>query len=281
LFRDQHGSGQSFTMSQAYNDISPRNKKLAIIPNVFTLLNLFIGCGAIIIIMQQGVMVETDENGDAIAQIPEKIYMASVLIACSAVVDFFDGFISRLFKCSSEMGKQLDSLADVVSFGVAPALIIYQFLRLSFAKDINAMDTHTAWLLPAFLLPCAAAYRLARFNLDTTQTSYFKGLPVPAAGLLIASIPMLYWFTNKDTVNALLTNQWFLYGIVLFISYLMVSVIPMMALKFKDYSFRNNQPKYILLIVSVAAIIIFKWVAAPFIFLFYVVLSLLTVKKSS
>jgi CDP-diacylglycerol--serine O-phosphatidyltransferase len=135
--------------------------------------------------------------------------------------------------------------------------------------------------MPAFLLPCAAAFRLARFNLDTTQNSYFKGLPVPAAGLAVASIPMLYWFTDKETINNLLTNKWFLYTIIAVISYLMVSVIPMMALKFKDFSFRNNSAKYILLIVSLAAIIIFKWVAAPFIFLFYVLLSLLTIKKTT
>src|SRR5215510_7866147 len=104
------------------------------IPNLFTLLNLVFGCIAIVFILQNGIVVITDSNGQQLIDIPEKMWMASLFMGLAGVVDFLDGFIARLFKASSEMGKQLDSLADVVSFGVAPGLIIYQFLRMSFAR---------------------------------------------------------------------------------------------------------------------------------------------------
>src|SRR5205085_10548499 len=111
-----------------------------------------------------------------------------------AAVDFFDGFIARLFKSSSEMGKQLDSLADLVSFGVAPGLILYQLLRISYAQQENGLEVSIVWLLPAFLIPCAAAWRLAKFNLDSEQQNSFKGVPAPAVGLLVASFPLIIHF---------------------------------------------------------------------------------------
>src|SRR5258706_14918000 len=146
------------------------------VPNFFTLLNLVFGCIAIIFILQQNVLLlPLDSDGNIIitpqqlGNTPEKIWMASLFIGLAAVVDFLDGFVARLFKAGSEMGKQLDSLADLVSFGVAPALIIYQFLRLSLAQEAGALDISLLGLLPSLLLACAAAWRLARFNLDSSQ----------------------------------------------------------------------------------------------------------------
>src|SRR5690349_24964029 len=128
-------------------------------------------------------------DGTHLIDIPEKIWMASLFIALAAIVDFLDGFAARLFKSDSALGKELDSLADVVSFGVAPGMIVYEFLRMSFAQQENGLNISTLWLLPAFIIPAAGAYRLARFNIDTTQSYGFKGVPIPAAGLLIASFP--------------------------------------------------------------------------------------------
>ena len=156
------------------------------IPNFITLLNLFFGCWAIVYVFQAGAMATIDENGSMIIEMPEQLYMASLLIGIAAVIDFFDGFVARLLKVSSEMGKQLDSLADVVSFGVAPACIVFQFLRMSMANDVNAFSHNSIILAPAFLIPMAGAYRLARFNLDQTQTTYFKGVPIPMIGILTA-----------------------------------------------------------------------------------------------
>ncbi len=200
--------------------------------------------------------------------------LASLFIGIAALVDFFDGFVARLFNAGSEMGKQLDSLADVVSFGVAPSMIIYQFLRFSFAREENGMDVNILWLLPAFLIPLAGAYRLARFNIDPAQQFGFKGMPIPAVGLLIASFPLIYWYSSNETINSILLNKWTLYAVVLLVSWLMVSRLSIMALKFKDFTLKNNLPKIILLLISIVAILLFKWVAVPLIFILYILLSL-------
>jgi CDP-diacylglycerol--serine O-phosphatidyltransferase len=200
--------------------------------------------------------------------------MASLYIAIAAIVDFLDGFVARLLKASSEMGKQLDSLADVVSFGVAPGVILYQFLRLSLANGESGLEASALWLLPAVLVPCAAAYRLARFNIDSSQSFGFKGVPVPAAGLVVASLPLIYWHTSSEQAVNLLLNKWFLYAIIIFLSYLMVSTLPIMALKFKDFSLKNNLPKLVILVIAIVSAIILKWAAMPVIFLAYIIVSL-------
>jgi CDP-diacylglycerol--serine O-phosphatidyltransferase len=249
------------------------------IPNLFTLLNLVFGCIAIIFTLQNGIIITVDSTGTELLDIPEKIGMASLFIFLAAVVDFLDGFVARLFKASSEMGKQLDSLADLVSFGVAPGMIIYQFLRLGFAQEEGGLDISFLWLLPALLIPCCAAWRLARFNLDTSQSYSFKGMPVPAVGIFVASLPLIYWNDNIQWINDLLLNKWFLYALILLLSWLMVSTLPLMALKFKDFSFKNNLSKYLLAIIAIIAIVFIKWLAIPFIVLAYVVLSLVQKNK--
>jgi CDP-diacylglycerol---serine O-phosphatidyltransferase len=249
------------------------------IPNLFTLLNLVFGCLAIVFTLQNGIIITLDADGTQLLDMPEKIWMASLFIGIAAVVDFLDGFVARLFNATSEMGKQLDSLADVVSFGVAPGIIIYQFLRLSFAQDVTGVDVSLLWLLPAFILPCAAAWRLARFNLDTSQSVSFKGMPVPAAGIFVASLPLIYWNVNEEWAQSLLLNKWFLYAVVAVLSWLMVSKLPLMALKFKDFSFKNNFPKYLLVVIAIIAILILKWLAIPLVVLAYVLISLLFKNK--
>ena len=125
--------------------------------------------------------------------IPEKLTWAAICIIIAALIDFLDGFVARLLKATSSMGKQLDSLSDIVSFGVAPGVILYQLLRFSFAREENGLNVSIVWLLPAFILSCAAAYRLAKFNLDESQSVIFKGVPVPAVGLLVASFPLIFF----------------------------------------------------------------------------------------
>ncbi|WP_315820704.1 hypothetical protein [Paraflavitalea speifideaquila] len=179
------------------------------------------------------------------------------------------------------MGKQLDSLADVVSFGVAPGLILYQFLRLSYAQQPDGLDISIGWILPAFIVPCAAAYRLAKFNIDTSQQYGFKGVPTPAAGLLIASLPLIYFYGNQSSVNLLLANKWVLYAIIVIVSYLMVSNIPLLALKFKDFSLKSNLPKIILLLGAVLGAILLKWLAVPVVFILYIIVSLAFKNKTT
>lgn len=249
------------------------------IPNLFTLLNLFFGCIAIVFTLQNGILISVSAEGTELLDIPEKIWMASLFIGIAAVVDFLDGFVARLFNATSEMGKQLDSLADVVSFGVAPSMIIYQFLRLSFAQEEGGLDVSFLWLLPAFVLPCAAAWRLARFNLDNSQSYSFKGMPVPAVGLFVASLPLIYWNVNEAWVFSLLLNKWFLYAMVFVLSYMMVSTLPLMAMKFKDYSIKHNIPRYLLIIIAVLSVVLLKWLAVPVMVVAYVLLSLLFKNK--
>ena len=247
------------------------------IPNIFTLLNLFLGCIAIVFALQtETISIYVGDDLSSHYNIPEKLSVAAYFIFAAAVIDFLDGFVARLMKATSEMGKQLDSLSDVVSFGVAPSVILYQLLRISFIKEENGLETSIAWLLPAFLVACAGAYRLARFNLDNSQSYGFKGVPIPAAGLLIASFPLILHYGNSFIdVSEWLTNKWVLYAVILLVSGLMVSTLPLMALKFKDYSIKNNLPKIILLLVTVVSAILFHWLAVPLVFIVYIILSLL------
>jgi CDP-diacylglycerol--serine O-phosphatidyltransferase len=252
---------------------------MKIIPNLFTLLNLFFGCLAVILILQNGIMALDNNNpyGNGPLQyidLPERTNLASIFIGLAALVDFLDGLVARLFKATSPLGRELDSLADVVSFGVAPGMILYQLLRLSFAKQANALDVSMLWLLPALLIPCAAAYRLARFNIDHSQEYGFKGVPTPAAGLLIASLPLIQWYPYNAAVKTVLLNKWVLYGVILVIGYLMISNLPLMALKFNNSSLRSNMPKIILLVLAVVAAIFLQWLAVPVVFVFYIIVSL-------
>jgi CDP-diacylglycerol--serine O-phosphatidyltransferase len=249
------------------------------IPNLFTLLNLFFGCIAIVCILQNGIVIVDAADGRQYVDFPERIWLAPLFIALAAGVDFLDGFLARLLKQSSPIGKELDSLADVVSFGVAPGMIIYQFLRLGFMRQENAADVSMIWLFPAFILPCAAAYRLAVFNLDNTQSKSFKGIPVPAVGMTVASFPLIYWTSDSDLITKLILNKWILFAIIFLLSYGMVSRIPMLSLKFGGKNDPQNLPRLILIGLALVFILIFQWLAVPCIFIFYIVLSLFFKKR--
>lgn len=250
------------------------------IPNFFTLLNLIFGCIAIVYILQvgQSIVILNDQTGAYDPFFPEKLAWGGLFIFLAAVVDFLDGFVARLFKATSKMGEQLDSLSDLVSFGVAPGMILYQLFRLSYAKEENGLDVSFIALLPAFIFTAAGAWRLAKFNISTDQTNSFRGVPIPAAGLLVASFPLIIWYEYFG-MQALFINKWFLYGVIVLVSYLMVSNIPLMALKFKDFTFRNNRGRFVLIVLSAIIIIVSAlmkkiWLAWPVIFILYVLLSL-------
>lgn len=246
------------------------------IPNLFTLLNLVFGCIAIVYTMQSGIVIHEDGTGAQWIDMPERIWMASLFIGLAAVVDFLDGFVARLFKATSELGRQLDSLADVVSFGVAPGMILYQFLRLSYAQEQGALEVPVFILAFAFVLPAAAAWRLATFNLDTTQAFSFRGVPTPAVGLLVASFPLIYWnVTDVWVRDYFLLNKWVLLLTIVVLSWLMVSRIPILSLKFKDYTLAGNIPKLVILGIAIIAAIFLGWLSVPVIFLAYVLVSLL------
>ncbi len=251
------------------------------IPNIFTLINLLFGCIAIVLILQTGeTIVVLDQMGASQVMLPEKIWLGSLFIFAAAVVDFFDGFLARLLKADSEKGKQLDSLCDVVSFGVAPGMILFQLLRIGYAREENGLEVSMLALLPAFIFSCAVAWRLAKFNVSTNQTYNFLGVPCPAAGLLIASFPLIIWYQYFG-VQQYFINVWLLYAVILITSYLMVSNHRFLAFKFADYSLQNNLPKYLLLILSLVCILVLKWLAAPVVFILYVIFSVFAKEPDS
>jgi CDP-diacylglycerol--serine O-phosphatidyltransferase len=251
------------------------------LPNLFTLVNLFFGALATIFILQTGQTIVTVNEETLSISLPEKIWLGSLCIAIAALVDFADGLVARLCKATSSLGKELDSLADMVSFGVAPGMILFQFLRMSYAKQEGGLDVSILWLMPALIVPCAAAYRLAKFNIDSSQQFGFRGVPTPAVGLLVASMPFIFWYSNSELAITLLLNKWILYGIIIVISYLMISNLSLMALKFKDLSLQNNYPKFLLLAIAVIAAVLCKWLAVPIVFIFYILLSMAFKNKTT
>ncbi|MGE4540321.1 MAG: CDP-diacylglycerol--serine O-phosphatidyltransferase [Bacteroidales bacterium] len=233
-------------------------KLLKFIPNLITLLNLFSGILAIYCAIK----------GD--------LNQAAYFIFIAALFDFLDGFAARLLKAYSGIGEQLDSLADVVSFGVAPAFILHELILISHGRvswEVNGLD-----ILPfvAFMVPLFAAYRLAKFNVDESQTVNFKGLPSPAAGLMIASLPLIrtQLYEGQSLLYMVLTNTYFYIGIALIVSVLMVSNLPLFGLKFKKMIWKGNEIRWFFLLVSLVLILLFQALAIPFIILLYLFLSL-------
>jgi CDP-diacylglycerol---serine O-phosphatidyltransferase len=252
------------------------------IPNIFTLLNLLLGCMALICLLQPGITIQADEYAQNVVILPERMVWASCLIAAAAVVDFLDGMVARWMNATSEIGAQLDSLSDVVSFGVAPGMIAFQFLRYSFAQEPNGLDISEIWLLPAFLIPMAGAYRLARFNVSGGGSKEFTGVPIPAIGLWLASFPMVNKFTSSDWQFNLISNHWFWYGVILVASYLMVSRLPMLAFKFSGNQESRIKIRYLVALVAITAIACWMlgWLGVTVGFIAYLALSLLYKKNT-
>lgn len=250
------------------------------IPNLFTLLNLVCGCIAIVLLLQTNETIAPYfQDNQAVPQMfPEKMSWGALFIFVAAVIDFLDGFLARMLKASGRMGEQLDSLSDVVSFGVAPGVILYQLLRRSYAATDSGLDVSIVALLPAFIFTCAAAWRLAKFNISSNQQYGFRGVPTPAAGLFIASFPLIIWYDYAG-VQELLLNRWFLYFVILIVSYLMVSNLRLMAMKFRNFRLADNALKFILIIVSIVLVVLLRWLAVPAIFVLYVLLSLFDKKE--
>ena len=224
------------------------------IPNTITCCNLVSGCVSIILLCQNHVLG------------------ASAMIFVAAVFDFLDGFAARLLNAKSPIGGELDSLSDVVSFGVAPSFIIAMLLSKTginwMVADVNVFP------MLAFVLAAFAAVRLAKFNLDTRQTTSFIGLPVPAVGLFIASLPiMLANVSEQSILYSAVMNPIFLLIIVVCFSWLMISEIPFFSFKIKNLRFKDNILRYFVVIFAIIALIVLKLVALPFIFLFYILLS--------
>ena len=205
-----------------------------------------------------------------IAALENNLETAAWLIVGSAIADFFDGFAARLLKVHSEIGKQLDSLADVVSFGVLPSMIIFHLFALSPQPEFGG-----TWLsFSAFIIAVFSALRLAKFNIDTRQSENFIGLPTPANALLIASFPLIIVESNTFFPDFIL-NPWFLLIFTLVMSMLLVAEVPLISLKFKTLDLKENMLRYILIISSLLLLLFLKFEAVPIIIIIYFLVSLI------
>jgi CDP-diacylglycerol--serine O-phosphatidyltransferase len=235
------------------------------IPNIITLLNLF--CGSI------AVLFAVEGN----------LFMAAVFVILGIVFDFFDGFAARILDVKSELGLQLDSLADMITSGVVPGIVLFKLFEKSLGDFPYSYDfTSKEWndnitsIVPlvGLLVTLASCYRLANFNIDSRQTESFIGLPTPANTLFILSLPMILLTNDVAWVNDLILNPWFLVGLTLFSCYMLNAEIPLFSLKMKTYGFKENAVKYVFLIVSVIMLILLQFMAIPLIIVLYVLISL-------
>lgn len=242
------------------------------LPNILTLGNLFCGALAIIFVLHAPQYIATFNGEDFIVTNPEPVYWASALVLLAGVFDFLDGLVARWLKLQSPFGKELDSLADVISFGVVPGMMLFRLLRSAYMQTEAVYDMSYVNLAPALLIPCFAAYRLARFNLDTRQSEHFIGVPTPAVALLVASFPLIVLF-NPFNLAPWLLNYWVLYGIIAVLCYLMVAEIPILSLKFKSMDFAKNWPRFVLLLLAIIGALVMGFAAVPFLFVCYIALS--------
>ncbi len=229
------------------------------IPNTITCGNLVSGCLSILLIA----------NGRPVA--------AALMVFIAGLFDFFDGFAARLLKAHSPIGADLDSLSDVVSFGVAPGFIMYWLMIHSFDLPQVFLQNVSPLACLAFLLPVFSAIRLAKFNIDDTQKTSFRGIPAPGMALFIASLPLALAQLGHLTDGAL--GYWACLGITLVFSFMMVSNLRFFSFKMKSAKWRGNEVRWIFLIVAVVAVAVFRFVALPFVMMLYILLSIFFARK--
>ncbi len=235
------------------------------IPNFITCLNLFFGSVAVMLAF-------SDAN---------LLPIVSMLIIFAAIFDFADGFAARALKAYSPMGKELDSLADLISFGLAPTAIIFQFMKMAIMKE-PATDSQldsfigVVYLMSPFLIVIFSGLRLAKFNVDTRQSESFIGMPTPANALMILSLPLILAYNYAPIFKDVIIDKHFLLILTVVQCYFMVSEIPMFSLKFKNLSVADNKLRFAFLVVSGVFITVFQFAAIPVVILFYVLLSLLS-----
>jgi len=240
-------------------------KLVSYIPNTITSLNLISGIFAIFFAVEG------------------KIEIAALFILAASVFDFLDGMSARLLKSYSEIGAQMDSLSDLVSFGIAPAAILFGIYRMSFFGIMGINITlpliyitffQYVFLISVILIPVAGAFRLAKFNTDDSQSESFKGLPIPANAIFFASLALVLVYGKIEGINNIITNSYFLLICTILFSWLMVSNIPMFSLKFKSLKWKGNQTRISFLILCVILFIILNLYSISFMIISYLAISI-------
>ena len=224
--------------------------KIFTIPNLLTCSHLFCGCVGVVAVYHSDLKI------------------AAWMIFLAGVFDFLDGFVARLLKSASALGQQLDSLADMVTFGLLPGCIISYYLTVAVPTIEEIWISYLAFIITIF-----SALRLAKFNIDTRQSDSFIGLPTPANAMVVASFPLI--IDAYPSMNGIIINTTHLLLYVGIFSFLLIAEIPLIALKFKDFSWKNNSYKYVLILVSLLLFSFFSVLSIPIIVLFYISLSLL------
>lgn len=239
------------------------------IPNIFTLSNLTCGILSILYALEG------------------ELAIAGYFILAGAFFDVFDGMLARIFKVSGELGKQLDSLADMISFGLAPAIIAFQLLNINILGQYyfqyvfaNGAITNISYLTYiAFLIPLFSALRLARFNIDERQHDSFIGVPTPAVALFFISFPWIMEFQSDHFLVEIISSSYFIIASVIALSLLMVSNIYLLSFKFKNLKWKENKSRFIFILISLILLLQFHFVAIPIIILLYPLVSLIKKTK--
>ena len=227
------------------------------IPNFLTSINLILGCLSIFASFQ-----------------PDGVLDAAIFVLFATIFDFADGFAARKLNAQSDMGKELDSMADLITFGVAPGLIVFRLLHPEFLSFYGNTIFETFLKSTPALIPLFSALRLAKFNIDKRQTDNFIGLPTPANAIFISSLPFIE-HQNIWNLSELIHTNWFLPLICLINSLLLISEIRLFSLKVKHLGWKGNELRYVFLLVSLILIILFQYLGLAFVIIVYVLLSVL------
>ena len=233
------------------------------IPNLITLLNLIFGCLAI---------TNAFEG---------ELYVSSYYLILASVCDFLDGFAARMLKVSNPLGEQLDSLADMIAFGLAPGIILYKFTKeLHHANEIALLSDHPWIFYLAFMIPVFSALRLAKFNIDTRQTSSFIGLPTPANASFFLFPVLIYYYQDLPKIIDLnfivipiISNPLVMLGLGIIFSILLISEVPMCSLKFKNLKWKDNKQPFSFILIWLILLIFTNIIAMPTIIIIYVIYS--------
>ena len=233
------------------------------IPNLFTLLNLLCGCIATVLLFENEI----------------NIYLVALIVFIGIVFDFLDGFLARKFNIQSKLGLELDSLADLITSGLIPGIIIFRLFKIP--NDLTFSIISDDWFAYfAFIITISSAYRLAKFNIQENSKSYFLGLPVPANTILILSLLLIFHTSNNDFIVDAITNDFLLIAVVLISSFLMNSKYKFISLKFEGYDFNKlNNSRYFIICSSIILFITMSYISIPLIFLIYFLTSFLAFRN--
>ena len=237
------------------------------VPNLITLLNLLSGCIGVILAMQNNLVG------------------AAIFVGLGIFFDFFDGLAARSLKVQSELGLQLDSLADLITSGLVPGIVMFQLMKKSIGAEYeltrewgsgSVLDFNfPVFALLGLLITLGSAYRLAKFNIDDRQTTSFIGLPTPANAIFILSLPLILIYQSEAWVLDLILNKWFLLAVSVLSCFMLNAEIPLFALKFKNFSLKDNWYRFAFLIFALATLVLFQYLALPIIIVSYVLLSVI------